>query len=117
VIGLARSGSFLFNFLDEIHALNDLACDKNDTRSAYLTSTSGRKGTELTEDDVSAIKPRCNDCKRSPLIVICICQDTTWVGEKGRTSGDEELGSVGVLSGVGHREETRLGVLQLEVLI
>ena len=39
------------------------------------------------------------------------------MGEKGRTSGDEELGSVGVLPGVGHREETRLGVLQLEVLI
>jgi hypothetical protein len=39
------------------------------------------------------------------------------VKEKGCTSGDEELGSVGVLSGVGHGEETRLGVLQLEVLI
>ena len=34
-----------------------------------------------------------------------------------RTSGDEELGSVGVLSGVGHGEETRLGVLQLEVFV
>lgn len=34
-----------------------------------------------------------------------------------RTSGDEELGSVGVLSCVSHGEETRLGVLQLEVLI
>ena len=34
-----------------------------------------------------------------------------------RTGGDEELRSVGVLSCVGHGEETRLGVLQLEVLI
>ena len=34
-----------------------------------------------------------------------------------RTSGDEELGSVGVLSGVSHGEETRLGMLQLEVFV
>lgn len=36
---------------------------------------------------------------------------------KERTSGDEELGSIGVLSSVGHGEETRLAVLQLEVLV
>jgi hypothetical protein len=30
---------------------------------------------------------------------------------------DEELGAVGVLSSIGHGEETLLGVLQLEVLI
>ena len=34
-----------------------------------------------------------------------------------RTGGDEELGSVGVLSCVCHGKETRLAVLQLEVLI
>ena len=38
-------------------------------------------------------------------------------GRGKRTGSDEELGSVGVLSGVGHGEETRLGVLQLEVFI
>ena len=31
--------------------------------------------------------------------------------------GDEELGAVGVLASIGHRENPRLGVLQLEVLI
>lgn len=46
-----------------------------------------------TEDDVSAIEP------------------------VGHDSGDEELGAVGVLSGVGHRQDTRLSVLQLEVLV
>ena len=46
-----------------------------------------------TEDDVSAIEP------------------------VGHDSGDEELGAVGVLSGVGHRQDTRLRVLQLEVLV
>ena len=30
---------------------------------------------------------------------------------------DEELRAVGVLSGVGHGQQTRLGVLELEVLI
>jgi hypothetical protein len=34
-----------------------------------------------------------------------------------RHRGDEELGSVGVGPGIGHREKARLGVLQLEVLI
>jgi len=38
--------------------------------------------------------------------------------EMGRSGGsNEELGSIGVLSGVGHRHETLLGVLQLEVLV
>ena len=47
----------------------------------------------LTEDDVSAIEPRCDD------------------------GGDEELRAVGVLASVSHGQETGLGVLQLEVLV
>jgi hypothetical protein len=31
--------------------------------------------------------------------------------------GDEELRAVGVLAGVGHGQETWLGVLELEVLV
>lgn len=36
---------------------------------------------------------------------------------RGDDGGDEELGSVGVATGVGHGQETLLGVLELEVLI
>lgn len=36
---------------------------------------------------------------------------------RGDDGGDEELGAVGVLAGVGHGQETLLGVLELEVLI
>jgi hypothetical protein len=46
-----------------------------------------------TENDVLAIQPGSDD------------------------SGDEELGAVGVGASVGHGEETRLRVLELEVLI
>ena len=38
-------------------------------------------------------------------------------GRGEHTGGNEELGSVGVLSGISHGKETRLGVLQLEVLV
>lgn len=48
---------------------------------------------DLAEDDVLAVEPRGDD------------------------GGDEELGSVGVGSGVGHRQEEGLVVLELEVLI
>ena len=46
-----------------------------------------------TEDDVRVIEPRGDD------------------------GGDEELGAVGVLAGVGHGEQADLVVLELEVLI
>lgn len=35
----------------------------------------------------------------------------------GSNSGDEELRSIGVSTSVGHRELTRLGVLQRKVLV
>jgi len=43
--------------------------------------------------------------------------DVLAVEPAGDDGGDEELGAVGVGAGVGHRQEPRLGVLQLEVLI
>lgn len=36
---------------------------------------------------------------------------------RGNDGGDEELGTVGVLAGVGHGQLALLGVLELEVLI
>ena len=47
----------------------------------------------LTEDNVLAIKPRSDDCS------------------------NEELGTVGVGTGIGHREEERTLVAELKVLI
>ena len=38
-------------------------------------------------------------------------------GCEGGYSGDEELGAVGVGTGIGHGEKTGLGVSQFEVLI
>jgi hypothetical protein len=43
--------------------------------------------------------------------------DVATVQPRGNNGGDEELGAVGVGAGVGHGEQTRLVVLQLEVLI
>jgi len=48
---------------------------------------------DLAEDNVLAIEPR------------------------GRNSGDEELRTVGVRAGIGHRQETGLSVLELEILV
>jgi hypothetical protein len=36
---------------------------------------------------------------------------------RGDDSGDEELRAVGVLASIGHGQQARLGVLQLEVLV
>lgn len=59
----------------------------------------------LAEDDVFSIEPTRHNLssKRN--------------SNEGWYSGDEELGSVGVGTSVGHREETGLGVPQFEVLI
>lgn len=52
-----------------------------------------REGVERTEDDVGTIQPGSDD------------------------GCDEELRAIGVLSGVRHRQQTGLAVLELEVLI
>lgn len=63
-------------------------------RSELLNSLDNvRSLNDLAEDDVGTVEPAGDD------------------------SGDEELRTVGVLSGVGHGEEEWLLVLQLEVLI
>ena len=43
--------------------------------------------------------------------------DVPTVEPGGRDSGDEELRAVGVPASVGHGQQSRLGVLQLEVLV
>lgn len=58
-----------------------------------LDDSQGLLVSDLTEDDVLAIKPAGDD------------------------SGNEELGAVGIWSGVGHGEKSWLGVLSGEVLI
>ena len=50
-------------------------------------------GEDLAKDDVAAVEPGGGD------------------------GGDEELGPVGVGPGVGHREQARLGVVDLKVLV
>lgn len=70
--------------------------DLSTSRSGSLKSLDDGQGlliSDLTEDDVLAIQP---------------------LGDNG---GDEELGAVGVWSGVGHGQKSWLGVLLLEVLI
>src|SRR5689334_13759289 len=80
-----------------------LTLRRSGNRFARLTARVGAKGLnlldevlagdDLTEDDVLAVEPRGDD------------------------GGDEELGAVGVGSGVGHREEEGAVVAELEVLV
>ena len=67
---------------------------------------------DLAEDDVSAVEPP-RQAAVSDIDVI-IGQSAILRGDDGR---DEELGSVGVGTGVGHGQQTLLGVLELEVLV
>jgi hypothetical protein len=67
----------------------------------------------LAEDDVTAIEPAVEVGQ----------YDSVWLAAqkrvylRGNDSGDEELGAVCVLAGVGHGKQTRLCVLELEVLV
>ena len=84
-LGLAGVGSLLLDGLDDLHA-----CVEQFSRRNAAAMRTERTLNNLAEDDVLAIEPR------------------------GDNGGDEELGSVGVGSGVGGREESGLGVLELE---
>ena len=66
----------------------------------------------LAEDDVSAVEPPIRAFVSA--INVIIIQSAILRGDDGR---DEELGSVGVGTGVGHGQQTLLGVLELEVLV
>lgn len=91
LLGLVtRLGLDVLDLLDDIVALEDLA-----------------------EDDVAAIEPAAGDLlAKAPFKVF-----SDRFNVRSNNSGDEELGAVGVLSGVGHGENALLGVLELEVLI
>jgi hypothetical protein len=86
-LGPTRVGSVAFDLLDEVHALLD-----------------------FTEDDVLAAAADVSTKLR-----------TEGLGDslqpRGLDGSDEELRTVGVGSSVGHRQQSRLGVLELEVLI
>jgi len=43
--------------------------------------------------------------------------DVSAIEPAGHNGGDEELGAVGILSGIGHGEDAGLGVLEFEVLV
>lgn len=60
----------------------------------------------FSEDNMFPIKPACHDL---------ITSIHTWEG--GGYSGDEELGTIGVGTGVSHGEETGFGMLQFEVFV
>lgn len=80
---------------DDIHALKDLA-----------------------EDDVAAVEPSTpHVSSHSSMTIFCLVLSKRWECLRGNDSGDEELGAVGVLAGVGHGQQTGLGVLELEVLV
>ena len=51
-------------------------------------------------------------------VCVCVCVVPAQTHEPGGgDSGDEELGAVGAGAAVGHREEARPGVLEVEVLV
>lgn len=89
---LSRLGAKLFNLLDDVHALNDLTED--DVFTIELQGVSGSVTGEY-------LKVRKKD-EAHPVSF---------------SGGDEKLGSVGVRSGIGHGEKTRLGVFELEVFV
>jgi PIN domain nuclease of toxin-antitoxin system len=79
-------------------------------------------GTSVTDEDLSLGRAACSSEGLDLLDKIHTLDnfaedDMGTIQPRGNDSGDEELRSVGVLAGVGHGEQTRLSVLQVEVLI
>ena len=83
--------------------LCDVSAERSAIESAALTSGVGTLALDLL-DEVLALNDLAED-------------DVLAVEPRGDDGGDEELGSVGVGSGVGHRQEEGLVVLELEVLV
>jgi hypothetical protein len=71
---------------------------------------------DLPENNVTAIKPAI----AAPVSARSIPQASSLTiadDLRGDDGGNEELGAIGVLPGVGHGQNARLGVLELEVLV
>ena len=67
---------------------------------------------DFAEDDVTTVEPA------EPVLASTVLPKVLYLRYlRGDDSRDEELGAVGVLAGVGHGQQTGLGVLELEVLI
>jgi hypothetical protein len=90
-LGSTRVGTVGFDLLDEVHAVLD-----------------------FTEDDVLAAEGRHEGSVRRPLTN---ARQSDLLQPRGLDGGNEELRTVGVGSSVGHGQQSRLGVLELEVLI
>ena len=78
--------------------------------SASICFTMSMPSTTSPVEGVSEGKVRERTCRRTENNVRAI-------EPAGDDGGDEELGPVRVLSSVSHGEDTRLGVLELEVLV
>jgi hypothetical protein len=69
---------------------------------------------DFAKDDVASVQPAS---ARTLLAFGTLISGAQLANLRGDGSGDEELGAVGVGSGVGHGKKTLLGVLELEVLV
>jgi hypothetical protein len=69
---------------------------------------------DLAEDDVATVEPAMRSISQ---VYRRTGPYTTSEDLRSDDGGDEELRAVGVRTGVGHGQETLLGVLELEVLV
>lgn len=93
---LAGAGALLFDGLHDIHALQHLA------EHSVLAYANGQN----TDDNIITGKK-----------MVIEWSTKLTVQPRGGDGGDEELGALSVGASVGHAEVSRLGVLDLEVLI
>lgn len=88
----------------------------------YITFLFPLQGTRVLDRDVSLGSTRVGTVRLDLLDQIHTVLDFTKddvlsVQPRGLYGGDKELGAVGVGSSVGHGQQSRLGVLELEVFI
>jgi hypothetical protein len=93
---------------------------KRTSSSPNLQSTSADNGGALLVLDAARLGAdglKSGDDIQGGLVSDFAENDVAAIEPRGDDGGDEELGAVGVGASVSHGEQTRLGVLQLEVLV